>query len=172
MFSRAEVITSLRPLDLLEIIQWPTTLASLPTPHLLPYHAESYKVALIAIFSPINQPPMSSRKEQCFKACAALTALLDSHNVPHAFAGGFLTVALGAEPREIEVGPFFLRRIGRIYLLALQEIYCVAPGFRAVRQACTDNEILTATPAPWSGRCVYCTPSLLPFLIRISIDCM
>ncbi len=52
---------------------------------------------------PINQAPMSSRIQDCFDACTALSALLTSHNVPHAFSGGFLTVALGAEPREIEV---------------------------------------------------------------------
>jgi len=61
---------------------------------------------------------MSSRIQQCFDACIALSTLLTSHNVPHAFAGGFLTVALGAEPREVEVCLYFLCRIGRIHLLA------------------------------------------------------
>lgn len=99
---------------------------------------------------------MSSRTQQCFNACAALSALLTSQSVPHAFSGNFLTVALGAEPREIEVRPPFRPEIDRLYsfvCLALQEVLCVAPGFRAVRHACTDNERLTTTLAPWSSRC-------------------
>lgn len=43
-----------------------------------------------------------TRQEQCFRACALLSALLTSQTVPHAFSGGFLTVALGS-PRETEV---------------------------------------------------------------------
>jgi hypothetical protein len=61
---------------------------------------------------------MSSRLQQCFDACTALSALLTSHNVPHAFSGGFLTVALGAEPREVEVRLYFLHRIDHTYSFA------------------------------------------------------
>lgn len=43
-----------------------------------------------------------SRLDQCFRACSILSACLTSHNIPHAFSGGFLTVALGS-PRETEV---------------------------------------------------------------------
>ena len=111
-------MTSLRPSDLLENIQRATSLASPPVSHIQPYHAYSYKFTLIPTHSPINQAPMSSRTQQCFNACTALSAILTSHNVPHAFSGGFLPVALGAEPRDIEVCPSFLRKIDRIHLLA------------------------------------------------------
>lgn len=115
--SRTELMTSLRPLDLLQSLQWA---ASPPVSHLQPYH--DYPISLLSYqyqsTSPINQTPMSSRIQQCFDACTALSALLTSHNVPHAFSGGFLTVALGAEPREIEVCLYFLRRIDRSYSFA------------------------------------------------------
>lgn len=101
--SPMELMTSLRPLLLLQIIQWATSLASPSVSHIQPYYDYSYKIPLNPRHSPIDQAPMSSRIQDCFDACAALSALLTSHNVPHAFSGAFLTVALGAAPREIEV---------------------------------------------------------------------
>jgi len=74
-----------------------------------------------------------SRSDQCFRACSVLSARLTSQNIPHAFSGGFLTVALGS-PRDTE------------------EIFCVAPGFKAVRQACANTEFLSTQLAPWSSR--------------------
>lgn len=69
---------------------------------------------------------MSSRTQQCFNACAALSALLTSHNVPHAFSGGFLTVALGAEPREIEVRPPAVPR-SIVFICLHYRNFCVWP---------------------------------------------
>lgn len=48
-----------------------------------------------------------TRPDQCFRACALLSTLLTTQNIPHAFSGGFLTVALGS-PRETEVRSMFL----------------------------------------------------------------
>ncbi|CCA71863.1 hypothetical protein PIIN_05798 [Serendipita indica DSM 11827] len=74
-----------------------------------------------------------SRSEQCLRACLDLSTLLHAHNISHAFSGGILTVALGS-PRETE------------------EIFCVAPGFKSVRQACAGSDLFSVQLAPWSSR--------------------
>jgi len=101
-----------------------------------------------------------TRPEQCFRACAFLSARLTSHGIPHAFSGGFLTVALGS-PRETE------------------EIFCVAPGFKSVRQACANSEVLSTQLAPWSSRLyvIYndCIPPVQVEIVpagEVSIHCL
>ncbi|PVG00730.1 hypothetical protein CPB86DRAFT_169411 [Serendipita vermifera] len=90
-----------------------------------------------------------TRAQQCFRACSFLSACLTSHRIPHAFSGGFLTVALGST-RDTE------------------EIFCVAPGFKAVRQACADNDVLSTQLAPWSSRLyVIYNESIPPVQIEI-----
>ena len=96
-----------------------------------------------------------ARSEQCFRACAFLSARLTAHGIPHAFSGGFLTVALGS-PRETEVRlqPIFSLLSLSTGAYPLQEIFCVAPGFKSVRHACANSDVLSTQLAPWSSRWV------------------
>jgi len=74
------------------------------------------------------------RTRQLFEAASILSTFLSAAGIPHAFYGGFMSVALGS-PRDTE------------------EMFCVVDGsFRNVRNALADSEIMTASQSSWSGR--------------------
>ncbi|KAG8927700.1 hypothetical protein FRC00_002010 [Tulasnella sp. 408] len=74
------------------------------------------------------------RIHQMFEAAALLSSYLSAAGIPHAFYGGFTSVALGS-PRDTE------------------DMCCVVEGgFRPVRQALQDCDVLTASQSSWSGR--------------------
>ncbi|KAL4247238.1 hypothetical protein ABKN59_008732 [Abortiporus biennis] len=72
------------------------------------------------------------------EAAAALSQLLRSAGVPHAFHGSVLNAVLSNSPHT-------------------EEIFCIVEGgsvhpFRRVRQACAGNPDVTTTPSPWTNR--------------------
>ncbi|KAI0075959.1 hypothetical protein K474DRAFT_1317660 [Panus rudis PR-1116 ss-1] len=72
------------------------------------------------------------------EAAAALSQILRSAGVPHAFHGSVLNAVLSNAPY-------------------CDEIFCIVEAgsshpFRRVRQACTGNSDITTTPTPWSNR--------------------
>ncbi|KAG8894730.1 hypothetical protein FRB99_001026 [Tulasnella sp. 403] len=74
------------------------------------------------------------RTRQMFEAASILSAFLSAASIPHAFYGGFTSVALGS-PRDTE------------------EMCCVVEGgFKAIRSAIQGSEIMTANQSSWSGR--------------------
>ncbi|KIO33710.1 hypothetical protein M407DRAFT_240898 [Tulasnella calospora MUT 4182] len=74
------------------------------------------------------------RTRQMFEAAALLSSYLSAAGIPHAFYGGFTSVALGSS-RDTE------------------DMCCVVEGgFRPVRQALQDCDVLTASQSSWSGR--------------------
>ncbi|GJJ10615.1 hypothetical protein Clacol_004842 [Clathrus columnatus] len=102
----------------------------------------------------------SSSTQRLFQAASALSTVLRTQNISHAFHGGFLTVLLGS-PKSSE------------------ELFCIVEGtgnthpFRLVRHALSGNEVLTATLVGWSNRQVSFHPvghkALFPFLFFISL---
>ncbi|QRV81832.1 hypothetical protein RhiJN_24275 [Ceratobasidium sp. AG-Ba] len=80
---------------------------------------------------------MQSRTTQLFNAAAVLSDILTQHDITHAFAGNFETVALGGPGRDTE------------------EILCIVmSGFRHVREAvqAAETEDMTASMAAWANR--------------------
>jgi len=74
------------------------------------------------------------RVRQMFEAASILSAFLSEATIAHAFYGGITSVALGSQQDT-------------------EEIYCVVEGgFRNVRKALQDCEIMTASTSSWSGR--------------------
>ncbi|KAI6003006.1 hypothetical protein BKA83DRAFT_673948 [Pisolithus microcarpus] len=72
------------------------------------------------------------------EAANALSQLLHSHSIPHAFHGSILTAIVSDSPR-------------------CDEIYCIVDGgsshpFGRVRQAVAGSDLFTITNSPWSNR--------------------
>ncbi|KAF9236069.1 hypothetical protein BU15DRAFT_50583 [Melanogaster broomeanus] len=81
---------------------------------------------------------MSSETRRLLDAATALSQLLRTHSIPHAFHGTFLTAVMSDSPR-------------------CDEIVCIVEGgpthpFRRVRQAVAGSEHFTTTHSPWSNR--------------------
>ncbi|KIM69485.1 hypothetical protein SCLCIDRAFT_1207914 [Scleroderma citrinum Foug A] len=79
-----------------------------------------------------------SETPRLLEAANALSQLLRSHSIPHAFHGSILTAVVSDSPR-------------------CDEIYCIVDGgsthpFRRVRQAIVGNDQFTVTHSPWSNR--------------------
>ncbi|KAG6334208.1 hypothetical protein ID866_4879 [Astraeus odoratus] len=79
-----------------------------------------------------------SETHRLLEAAHALSQLLRSHSVPHAFHGSILTAIVSDSPR-------------------CDEIYCIVDGgsthpFRRVRQAIAGSDHFTITHSPWSNR--------------------
>lgn len=95
------------------------------------------------------------RTRQMFEAAAILSSFLSASGIPHAFYGGFTSVALGS-PRDTEV--MLSPRVCPIQpvsqtSLFTQEMCCVVEGgFKGVRLALTDCDIMTVNQSSWSGR--------------------
>lgn len=98
----------------------------------------------------------SSTTTRFAQAAAALSAILHTNHIGHAFHGGFLTVVLGSS-RASEVRSSMSPVTARLLIMS-QELFCIVEGsgtthpFRRVRQALAGNETLTATLIGWSNR--------------------
>ncbi|KAG8846685.1 hypothetical protein FRB96_001921 [Tulasnella sp. 330] len=74
------------------------------------------------------------RAQQMFEAASILSAFLSEAGIPHAFYGGITCVALGSQQET-------------------EEIFCIVEGgFKGVRNALQNCEIMTCSTSSWSGR--------------------
>ncbi|EIW74372.1 hypothetical protein CONPUDRAFT_147736 [Coniophora puteana RWD-64-598 SS2] len=79
-----------------------------------------------------------SDTNRLLEAAKALSVVLQSHSIPHAFHGSVITSLLTNSPRG-------------------DELFCVVEGgsshpFRRVREAVRGNDSFTTTHSPWSNR--------------------
>jgi len=96
-----------------------------------------------------------SETHRLLEAANALSQLLRSHSIPHAFHGSILTAVVSDSPRCDVSVTVLTPSSQRAY--SSQEIYCIVDGgsthpFRRVRQALVGNDHFTITHSPWSNR--------------------